>query len=245
MNPETLKEAIELASSLKKEIAKLKNTRVVIFPPFPFISEIYNKVSQIKNLSVGAQDCFYEEKGSFTGNVSFSMLSSVGVKYVIIGHSEKRAEGETHEAINKKIKILLKNGFKVVLCIGEKERDESGDFLKFVELQMKEDLKSIQGKYFKNLIVAYEPVWAIGKDAKRNCTSHETAEMSLFIKKILVEIGGREAGIKVPILYGGSVDKDNSGEYLKDGGVDGLLIGRASLKSEKFLEIIKIAENLK
>lgn len=242
MNPETVGEAIKLIKDIDKNVSKIKKvSQIIICPPFPFLSEVKKNVSQNKkNILIGAQDCFFEEKGDYTAKVSCKMLRSLGVKYVIIGHLEKILLGETNENINKKIKIILKNNLKAILCVGEKERDASGEYFKEIKNQLKERLRGVNRRFFKSIIIAYEPAWSMSWFAKSRClTSCETSEMALFIKKILTEIGGREAGLSVQIVYGGSVNHKVSTQLIKNGGIDGFTIGRNSLNSDKFLEIIR------
>ncbi|KKQ81679.1 MAG: Triosephosphate isomerase [Parcubacteria group bacterium GW2011_GWF2_38_76] len=244
MNPASLKEAILLVSSIKKGKAADKN-EIVLCPPSVYLSDVVKILSSGKHgIKIGAQDCFYEEKGAFTGEVSPIMFKTVGAKYVIIGHSERRALGETNESINKKIKLSFKKGIKVILCVGESERDETGQYFRFIETQIKSALLGINKSYFKDLIIAYEPIWAIGKNAQKSCDPKDIKEMSLFIKKVLAEISSREIGLKATVIYGGSVDVKNATQIVSEGEVDGLLIGRASLDAKKFLGIINSVSSI-
>jgi triosephosphate isomerase len=236
MNPATVKEAVALALGIKRGIETSKS-EVVLCPPYVFLLDV-SKVLSKSGLKLGAQNCFCEDMGAFTGEISPAMLKSLGVGYVIIGHSERRNLFEDNLLINKKIKLLLKRGLKVIFCVGERERDEAGDYLRFVERELKEGLKNINKVDFKNLIIAYEPVWAIGKSSKGCCEAKDIREMSLFIKKVLAEVAGRQVGLKIPIVYGGSVDSKNAKDVIGSG-VDGLLLGRACLDVTKCLEILK------
>jgi triosephosphate isomerase len=191
---------------------------------------------------VGAQDVFWEEKGAYTGEISASILKNLGVKYVIIGHSERRELGETDEIINKKIKTALKSGLKVIFCIGEKERDIDNHFLNFIKDQISNSLKGIQKKFFKNLIIAYEPVWAISTHQGASADNPESAlRIAIFIRRMLLEIVGGQFARQIPILYGGSVDSKNAREFLHNNGMQGLLVGSQSLIPKNFNEILKIA----
>ncbi len=238
MNPSSVKEAVSLVSNIDKKISS--NGNVVLCPPFIYIGAVRGALSKKSSIKLGAQDCFYEEGGSFTGEIAPSMLKSMDVKYAIIGHSERRARGESNDIVNKKIRALLKKGIKVILCVGEEERDETGLYLKRIEEQVKEGLRGVSKNNFKNIIVAYEPVWAIGSDASKNCDPKDIKEISIFIKKILVDLSSREIGLSVQIIYGGSVDVKNAPEIVSNGGVDGLLAGRASLDAKKFSDIINL-----
>jgi triosephosphate isomerase len=229
MNPSTEKEAIRIAKA-----SDLKD--VIIAAPYVFLS-IIKKV--LKKASLAAQDVFWEKEGAYTGEISAMMLKNLGVKYVIIGHSERRASGDSDEIVNKKIKAALKYNLIPILCVGERERDEEMKYLSFIKEQLIGDLKSIPGSKLKNIIIAYEPVWAIGKNAKREATPEESLEMVIFIKKVLSDIYGMKAINGLRILYGGSVHPKNSKEFSINGGVSGFLVGRDSLDPKKFNEIIK------
>ena len=223
MNPESAKEAKALFSAVKKGIAGLsKKIDVVICPPYEYLG-------LLKGLILGAQNCFYEEKGAYTGEISALMLKNIGVGYVILGHSERRRMGETNEQINKKLVKAIQAGLMPILCVGEKkEEKDQGKKQEVLEAQIKQCLGGITA----DVVVAYEPVWAIGTGD--NCGVDETKESIDFIRK-LVKTGTR-------ILYGGSVKSENSGAYIKDSGADGLLVGGASLNAEEFIKIVKSAE---
>ena len=172
------------------------------------------------------------------------MLVSLGVKYVIVGHSERRKLGETNSDVNKKIKNALFSGLKPILCVGETERDEQHGYFNIVKNQVEECLNGINKELISKIIIAYEPVWALSTtEGRRDATSSDSREMSVFIKKVLTDKFGSKT--KLPrIIYGGSVNEKNCGDFLTNGGVDGALPGAASLNADKFLEIINVAENL-
>lgn len=224
MNPQSLEEAKKLFRKINFSFKKLE---VVLCPPFPFLLAF--KKAKIK---LGAQNCFFEEKGAFTGEVSPLMLKNLGTNYVILGHSERREMGESDELINRKIKTVLKNKLKVILCIGEKEieRKEKKTFF-VLKKQLEKDLKNIPFSQLPSILIAYEPVWAIG--TKNPCPPEMAKEVLLFLKKIFP---------KNKILYGGSVNLENAKEYIKVG-FDGLLVGSFSLKKE-FSLLLKSIENL-
>lgn len=234
MNPATNKEAQTLFSLIKKNTSEIKDKKIIICPPFPFLS-LYEKS---KKLLLGAQNVSSQEKGSYTGDVSPSMLSSLGVSYVIVGHGEVRAKGEDDSLINKKIKNLLKNKLIPILCVGEKSRDEEGDYLSFLENQIRGSLVGLTKAQAEKIILAYEPLWAIGKEAEREANKEEFVEVKIFIKKILADLFGQEISSSIPVLYGGSVNQNNAKYYAVEGEADGLLIGRDSLDPEKFKNII-------
>lgn len=247
MNPLTLKEAEKLFSDVARGISGIKKTEVIICPPFVYLeslSRLLKAKSYKPKAILGAQDAFYGDVGAFTGEVSAEMLYAMGVRYVILGHSERRTSGESNIDINKKIKASLSASLSPILCVGENSRDDNHEYFNFVKTQLEECLAGVSKNSVSKVIIAYEPVWAISstKDRK-NATAHDLLEMSIFIRKILSDKFGSEAG-KMKILYGGSVGEKDAGEFLLHGGVDGLLVGRASLSAEKFLKIVNIAESI-
>jgi len=246
LNPTTLKEAIKLARETDKNGA-------VICPPFIFLLDV-KKV--LKRASLGAQDVFWEEEGPYTGEVSPAMLKSFGVKYVIIGHSERRRWlNETDEMVNKKVKAALEAGLKVILCVGEQlaVRKRGLSVAKnFVKSQLQKGLKGVReiknwklsagggsafGGKTRNLIIAYEPIWAIGTG--RADKPKDTAEMAKFIKNLL---RSKFYILNSMVLYGGSVNSQNAANFLKLKEIDGALVGGASLRPNEFNEIIKLAK---
>jgi triosephosphate isomerase len=240
MNPATTKEAESLFSSISKK-SVFKKSEVVVCPPFIYLEKL-KKIS--KKISLGAQDAFWGDTGAFTGQVSGEMISNLGMKYVILGHSERRELGETNILINKKVKGALSVGLIPILCVGDRERDENHEYFNFVRIQVEECLNGISKELLSKVIIAYEPVWALSttKDRK-DATANDSKEMNIFIKKILTDKFGVKT--KMPrIIYGGSVNEKNILEFMKNGGIDGVLVGGASLKVDKFLEIIKITESI-
>lgn len=224
LNPITKEEAKNIFTAIKvgKKGAK---SEVIVCPPFVYLP-------LLKGSALGAQNVFYEDRGAFTGEISAGMLIDLKVKYVIIGHSERRKYfGETDETINKKIKKALAAGLKVIFCIGEtaEERDE-GKKKEVLERQVKNGLAGVED--IKDINIAYEPIWAIGTG--NNCSVEETKDSVNFIRKFVKS--------KTRILYGGSVKSENSGAYIKDAGANGLLVGGASLNPEEFIKIVKSAE---
>ena len=237
-NPTTLKGAKLLFNTLKRRVKNIKKAEVVICPPFVYLSNIQHLKSNIK---LGAQNCFWEEKGAYTGEVSAKMLKDIGGKYVIIGHSERRKYfGETDETINKKLKAVLEIGLIPIFCIGEtqeqRDREETESVLR---KQLELGLKNVSGSRLQALrfSIAYEPVWAIGTG--NSCDTDEAQKMKLFIRKIISEIYNQNIAKKIKILYGGSVNGKNAAGYIKDAGFDGLLVGGASLDAHEFIKIIK------
>jgi triosephosphate isomerase len=235
-NPRTEIEASKLFKVVAK--AKRKNADVVICPPFIYLESIaktFKGLSSKTHLALGAQDVFFEDEGAFTSEVGPKMIRSLGAKYVILGHSEVRKwNNETDAIINKKIKLALQDGLKIILCVGEplpiREQGIAAT-KKFIQQQLVQDLKGIELKS-GNLFIAYEPIWAIGTG--KSDTTKDAEEMALFIKSFLKE----KQGIRPKFLYGGSVNSKNVASYIQLKDVDGALVGGASLKANEFIKII-------
>ncbi len=242
MNPLTLKEAQKLYSGVSKSISKIKNTDVVVCAPYIYLASLKNLS---KKISLGAQDAYAGDIGAFTGEISSEMLYGVGVRYVILGHSEGRAMGETNADVNKKLKSALACSLTPIICVGETVRDDSHGYFNIVKTQVLECLTGINKNVFKDIIIAYEPVWALSTTVNRkDATSGDAYEMAIYIRKVLSDISNVDIANKIRIVYGGSVNERDAGEFLQNGGVDGLLAGRASLTVDKFVQIINIAEKI-
>jgi len=256
MNPQGLKEARRIFSEIKKVASRMPRVETIICPPLVYLIDLRRTLLR-KNAkegpSLGAQNVFWENPsaggGAYTGEISAQMLKNLNVKYVIIGHSERRnppaGGGETDEMINKKIKNALNNNLKVIFCIGEQERDIEGSYLYFIKNEIEEGLKSIPRKLFKNLIIAYEPIWAINKKGKDADKPEDIFQMSIYIRRILLGIIGKELSRSIPILYGGSVEPENAENILKEGGIQGFLVGHVSLVPKDFNKILKITQSVK
>lgn len=245
MYPKTLIEAKDIFAKEKKVARALSRTKTVICPPAVFLSALAESSAGVKHLSVGAQNAFFEDEGARTGEVSPLQIASVGATYVILGHSERRALGEADETIAAKAVQAAKAKLTIILCVGEKRRDAGGSYFSEVRDQLRGSLAGFPKDGSKRLVIAYEPIWAIGKNAVRAATPEDFHEMSILVKRHLVEQFGKTSGFRVPILYGGSVDEKNAEGFLKEGGADGLLVGRVSLDPARFTEIIKLADKLK
>ena len=237
MNPKKQKEARVIFDEIVKNNKGAKNIDIVICPPFPFLS-IGDKL-KVKNIKLGSQNVFEEMSGPYTGEVSPEMLLSLGVKYVILGHSERRALGETDKIINKKVLIALKSKLLPIICVGENTRDVNGFYLAFIKHQLIECLSSVPKNQIKNIIIAYEPVWAIGEKALHEATPSEFIEIQIFIKKVIADLYDMKTAILVSVIYGGSVHAYNAKEFI-NAGARGLLVGRDSVSPKKFSEIINV-----
>lgn len=234
MNPQKGSEAVRLFDSVSKAVLKLKNFNLIFCPPFVWLNSISQKFKKSKNIFLGAQDVFWETKGAFTGEISAGMLKSFGCKYIIVGHSERRwIIGETNQIINKKLAAVLNSGLIPILAVGEKNRDQN--FLEFLKNQLEESLGDLSADKIKKIIIAYEPVWAIGTDVPDK--PEDTITAVNFIRRFLKEKYGVN---NISVLYGGSVNSKNVFEFLKQPEIDGALVGGASLDAKEFTKILKI-----
>lgn len=218
---------------------KLAHTDIVLCAPFVHLEGF--KKWRNKKVKRGAQDMFFEDKGSFTGEISPVMLKNFGCEYVLVGHSERRRYfGETGEFINHKIIAALNHDLRPVLCVGETKEEKDGDYtLEVVTRQIKEALRDVSRMKLKQIVIAYEPVWSVGTDVLP--TSNEIMGAKLLIRKILYELFGKKYAEEVAILYGGSVSAKSVKQVCIDSETDGALVGRESLQPSDF---IKIAEML-
>lgn len=236
-----LSQSVNLISEIKNAITgKELNAEIIICPPFTSL-ETASALVKDTNVKLGAQNMYLEESGAFTGEISASMLKSVGCEYVILGHSERRAIfGESDEVINKKIKKALSSGLKPIFCIGETlEERESGVTNKVIEKQVRNGLTGISTEELKHIIVAYEPVWAIGTG--KTATPEQAQEVHKFIRNLIKELYSANSAENLTIQYGGSVKADNAKSLLSQPDIDGALVGGACLKADSFFEIIKSA----
>ena len=220
--------AVEAAGALKCD--------VVIAPPFLHLTEVSKSVGN--KVSVSAQNCAAEASGAYTGEVSAAMLQSAGIPYVIIGHSERRTYyGETDAILAKKVDQALANGLKPIFCIGEElSQRESGKHFDVVSGQIENGVFHLSADNFKKVVIAYEPVWAIGTGV--TATAEQAQEMHAFIRKTVAEKYGKEIADDTTILYGGSCNENNASELFACPDIDGGLIGGASLVADKFIKIV-------
>lgn len=236
MNPATMAEASTLAGAIAKRNRKNEEPYVAVAPTFLHLAEVDKKIKASKVL-LAAQNIYHKNVGAYTGEVSATQLKDLGVSLVIIGHSERRTDGETDEVVNLKIQTALKYKLIPIVCIGERERDEHGHFFTFVENQLRSLASSLSSTQLKKVVIAYEPVWAIGTG--NNATVDDVKEMQLFIESVLTKLYDRQTAKGVRVIYGGSVKPGNAKLLHKEGGMKGFLVGGSSLKSEEFIEIIK------
>ncbi len=241
MNPATLGEARKLFLDIRKALGRKQRLSVIaVAPPAPFIGEL-GRLSPSQRITFVGQDIFFETTGAYTGEVSLPMLKSVGATAIIVGHSERRAAGESDESIYKDILSIIKSNVTAIVCVGETGRDQNGNYYNIVEAQLRSALAAVPKAKLKQLVIAYEPVWAIGTGA--TAAPEDVHEMKLFIQKVIAGYFDRSAIAKVRIIYGGSVKKNNAYELLAVGKVDGFLVGGASLKAKEFVAIIDSVES--
>ena len=239
MNPLTIEKSYTLFTGTKKALgSKYHTVEVVIAPSFVAIAGIH-KLAKKSVIALGAQDVFYESSGAYTGEISIPMLKPLGVSHIIVGHSERRALGESDELVGKKVAAVVKSGLTCIVCIGEKIRDAHGMYFNVIEAQLRAILTSVSIKQLSHLVIAYEPIWAIGTG--KNATAEDVQEMKLFIQKNIVDMFNRAAAAKVRIIYGGSVNPENAEVLLATGDADGFLVGGASLKPVEFARIVQIS----
>lgn len=240
MNPTIIADAKRLAVGTKKACGKEKAATVVVCPPFPYIGTVAPELKG-STLALGVQDLSHEKAGAFTGQVSASMLASFKARYAIVGHSERRALGETNELVAAKARAALDAGMRPIVCIGERERGEDGAYYTYVRDEVQALLDVLKRKEIADVLIAYEPVWAIGKPAEEAMTTDALFEMQLFIRKLVAEKFGRPASAALTILYGGAVKSENAADLMEKGGVQGLLVGSASLDPKEFSAIVAAA----
>ena len=237
MNKTSL-EAMELVNLLKRDLSDVTQVDIVVCPPFVALSDVRDILNE-SNMALGAQDVYWEDAGAFTGEVSAPMLKSLGVQYVIVGHSERRQFfNETNEIVNKKIRAALRHDLLPIVCVGEvlKEREEEKTF-DVIKSQCTGSLKGLTLEEMENITVAYEPVWAIGTG--KTATPAQAQEVHQFIRGLLREGHGEDFASRVRIQYGGSVKPENTAELMSQPDIDGALVGGASLKSESFSQIVR------
>lgn len=233
----TVAEAKTLVSGLAEKLAGVEGVEIVVCPPFTALSSVAELLKD-SNIAVGAQDLFWEEEGAFTGEVSPVMLKEIGCKYVIIGHSERRQYfGETDEQVNKKAKAALKHGLAPIICVGETlEQHDAGKTETLVASQVEKALAGIEKGNITKVVIAYEPIWAIGTG--RSSTGEDANQVVALIRKTIARDFGEDLAAKVRIQYGGSVKPNNIKEFMSQPEIDGALVGGASLKVDSFTSII-------
>jgi len=234
----TINEAVELVNGLKRELADVNSVDIVVSPGFTALSDV-NELIMDSNIKLSAQNVYWQESGAFTGEVSTPMLKDAGCTYVIVGHSERRQYfNETNETVNKRLKAALAGGLNVIVCVGEVlEEREANKTFDVIRNQVQGSLQGISKLDMNSVVLAYEPVWAIGTG--KTASPEQAQEVHHYIRSLLKEIFDVETAAQIRIQYGGSVKPDNIKELMQKEDVDGALVGGASLKIDLFSDIVK------
>jgi len=240
----TLADGQELAVALRRDLYELEDLEIVICPPYTLLSYLADAL-ETSNILLGAQDLYWQDEGAFTGEISGKMLKDAGCSFVIIGHSERRQFfGETNETVNKKIKAALACGLTPIVCCGEMLAErEAGKTFQVLDDHIKNGLSGLSEEEVFKIVIAYEPVWAIGTG--KTATPAQAQEAHKYIRDLLAKLYNKDASEAVRLQYGGSVKPDNIVELMKQPDVDGALVGGASLQVGSFSEIVKKASTVK
>jgi triosephosphate isomerase len=231
----SLKAATALLKNIEKGLPRQMKAEVIVCPPSPFIAPLRERYSG-KRIAFGAQDVSYDD-GAPTGDVRAEVLTEVGATHVIIGHAERRRDGDTDEIVSKKLAAALEARLTPIVCFGEKVRDREGAYLSELEASITASLAGISEPLLKKVIIAYEPVWAIG--AAEPPSPREIREIIIFIRKVIASRFSRELALKATIIYGGAVNEANVRELIEGSGAGGFLLGRASIEAGAFTEIVR------
>jgi len=238
MNPQTLDEALGLANLVKEGVANIEGKKVVLCPPFPFLSHILPS----EHVEMGAQNCFWEDKGPYTGEVSASMVQGLGCSYVIIGHSERKTYlNEDPKQIAAKLQAAFRANITPVLCIGEKQKTTEGNFLD-IAVQMKDTLEGLQKGQMLRLLLVYEPEWAISSNKNAQAATPEDCKNSIqYMRETVEKMFGKDIAELTRILYGGSTNSGNIGGFIQAGAA-GALVGSVSLDANEFVSLVRNAQ---
>jgi triosephosphate isomerase len=232
-------EATSFVSTFLLEIGESRDVEVVIVPPFTAVAAVNAGLEHAQHIKVGAQNMHWERSGAFTGEISPAMLRDLFVRYVVLGHSERRTLfGETDEIVNRKVRAAHEAMLRPILCVGESlDQRERGDVEKVLSTQLRGSLAGLQPKELQEMVVAYEPVWAIGTG--KTATAEQAQEAHAFIRGVLREISDDTTAEKIRIQYGGSVKPDNARTLMSQPDIDGALVGGASLDPRSFAQIVQ------
>lgn len=244
MGPDSYEQAEKILAEIKADAVALRGAVTVVCPPAVFLRDLSLKFTGkgASRIAFGAQTVFPGAGLAHTGELSPAMLHDVGAEYVIVGHSERRALGESDSFVAEKLSAVLKAGLFAILCVGEGRRDEHGNYFQVLEEQLRRNIPDIPKRQMEKLVIAYEPLWAIGENAIHPATPEEVFGTVIFIRKVLTERFGKSFAMSVPVLYGGSVDPETAPRMLDAGGVQGLLVGRESLQPKHFISILRSAK---
>ncbi|MFZ4588608.1 MAG: triose-phosphate isomerase [Terrimicrobiaceae bacterium] len=237
----TVAETVSYIESFRVHVEPVNNVEIVIAPPFTAIAKLSEMLGGSQKIRLGAQNMYFERNGAFTGEVSAAMLRELFVKYVILGHSERRQIfGESDSLVNRKVQTALASGLRAIVCVGEtlEERD-AGREKEILETQLRGSLAGVSAAQMVDIVIAYEPVWAIGTG--RNASPEQAQEAHAHVREVLAELTDAATAAKVRIQYGGSVKPANAASLLGQPDIDGALVGGASLEALGFSEIVKAA----
>ena len=239
MNPATLREAAKLFEATKRAAEKAKKSSVIIAPPAIFLREL-GKGYRGAQIAFAVQNAHFQAGGAHTGETSLVQAKDARAHYAIIGHAERRAEGETDEEVGKKVAAALALKMTPILCVGESARTEGGEQFDVVREQLRAGLEGVAASSLGRVLIVYEPLWTIG--TKTTMAPREMHQMAIFMRKCVVDSHG-ENGRTIKILYGGSVEEKNAGAMLRDGDVRGFLVGRASVNAVEFTKLLQAIEH--
>lgn len=239
MNPATQSEAKKLFSQIVKQVGETKGVDIWLAVPYVYVPVLQN-IS--KKIIVGVQNIHQNTSGAHTGEISGTQAKTSGSRFTIIGHSERRATGETDDQISEKVLQAVQAQMNIILCVGESVRDDHGEYLSVIKHQLETGLSKITKKDLERVTVAYEPVWAIGANAQRPATVQECFEMMIYIRKALSDMYTEKMSQTIRVLYGGSASSETAESLMRDAKADGFLLGRASLDAKEFNTIIQLAK---
>ena len=239
----TQAESARFVKALLTNLGEITDVEVVIVPPFTAIAKVIEALGNAQNVTVGAQNMYWEKNGPFTGEISAALLRDLFVRYVVLGHSERRILfGETDEMVNRKVRAAHEAKLRPIVCVGETlEQRDKGNVEKVLSAQLRGSLAGLSPKQLQDTVIAYEPVWAIGTG--RNATPAQAQEAHAFIRRTLREMADDATAERVRIQYGGSVKPENARELMSQPDIDGALVGGASLDPRSFAQIVKAARD--
>src|SRR5436190_917060 len=239
----TQAESARFVESLLLDLGDIADVEVVIIPPFTAIAKVTEALGKAQNIKIGAQNMHWERNGAFTGEISSALLRDLFVRYVVLGHSERRRLfGETDEVVNKKVRAAHEAALRPIVCVGETlEQRDKGNVEKILSTQLRGSLAGLSPKQLQETVIAYEPVWAIGTG--RNATPAQAQEAHAFIRRTLREMADDSTADRIRIQYGGSVKPENARELMTQPDIDGALVGGASLDARSFAQIVKAARD--
>ncbi|OGG50240.1 hypothetical protein A2763_04660 [Candidatus Kaiserbacteria bacterium RIFCSPHIGHO2_01_FULL_54_36] len=238
MNPSSFREAKVLLEATRKAAESARHASVIVAPPAIFLRDL-KKGYKGKKISFALQSAHFEAGGAYTGEISLAQGKDAGATYAIIGHAERRAAGESNEDTRKKVAAALAENITPILCVGETKRSNSGEYFGFIKEQLHAGLADLSGTALGRIIISYEPIWAIG--GEKTMSPRDMHEMAIFIRKSAIEMHG-DKGMGIKIIYGGAATESNAAQMLREGDVNGLLVGHVSVNAERFASLLQAIE---